>query len=255
MTSTNLKTRMCRYMRRNGSCRNMESCNFAHTIEELTPMKCRDGDNCRYVSIATDTGYYHNFGGRVCEFIHPDESFDNFCVRLDIKNLSDRISEERRSNRHEINTNQLYDRIDNLESTVKTLVMVIKELNKKIDNMTESMGEAVEEEVVEEDEGFIDDVDEEESEYTPSVNDEEVLYAEDAELDSLVKTDDEESGEDEESVEEEKEDIEGEETVEDEDYTPSVGSEDLYREDKRYNVYVVAEEDVEVANTLVSIRA
>ena len=61
------KTRMCSYIMLGQQCKH-SICNFAHTLEELSPVECSFKDNCNK--------------GNLCKFFHPSENKNDYCKRI-----------------------------------------------------------------------------------------------------------------------------------------------------------------------------
>ena len=76
-----VRTRMCNTVSRKIRCRRPD-CNFAHTIAELSPRKCRFDSRC--VLVVRKGDVFTN-GKRPCTFIHTGETKNAYCTRLGIK--------------------------------------------------------------------------------------------------------------------------------------------------------------------------
>lgn len=61
-------TKMCSHMLEKGICER-NKCSFAHTIEQLRPLKCKYDDKCI---------------NERCTFIHTREDKDEYCKRMNI---------------------------------------------------------------------------------------------------------------------------------------------------------------------------
>ena len=61
------KTRMCSYIMLGQQCKH-SICNFAHTLEELSPIECSFKDNCTK--------------GNLCKFFHPSENKNDYLKRI-----------------------------------------------------------------------------------------------------------------------------------------------------------------------------
>lgn len=85
MTKAVKRTRFCSSVLKGGKCPHGSKCNFAHTMEELTPKMCafdkRGG--CRCVRKTGST--FSNKGRKVCEYLHEGETKANMCRRLGVK--------------------------------------------------------------------------------------------------------------------------------------------------------------------------
>ncbi len=73
-TPDKTKSKMC-CRTLNGEKCTYQRCNFAHYIEDLTPKRCTFQDGCKYKSSS-------------CCFIHPEETFDNFIIRLGLERFT-----------------------------------------------------------------------------------------------------------------------------------------------------------------------
>ena len=60
------KTRMCSSLQLGQPCKH-NICNFAHTLEELSPIECSFKDNCKK---------------NLCKFFHPSENKSDYCKRI-----------------------------------------------------------------------------------------------------------------------------------------------------------------------------
>ncbi len=69
MAKTLVKSKMCMYALKGVQCAH-KVCNFAHTMEELSPAKCVFGDRCKCKS--------------VCQFMHDSESKESYIARMKI---------------------------------------------------------------------------------------------------------------------------------------------------------------------------
>ena len=67
MNKTNIKTILCNSVKYDCTCQHGYMCRYAHSVEELTPRKCRRGYSCM---------------DEKCEYIHPCESPELFQVRI-----------------------------------------------------------------------------------------------------------------------------------------------------------------------------
>ena len=86
MTKTVKRTRFCSSVRKGGACPHGSRCNFAHTIDELTPKMCafeKRSGSCKCVrKVGTS---FSNKGRKVCEFLHEGETKVNMCRRIGVK--------------------------------------------------------------------------------------------------------------------------------------------------------------------------
>ena len=64
---SNKKTRMCSYIMSGQECKH-SICNFAHRLEELSPIECSFKNNCTK--------------GNMCKFFHPNENKNDYCKRV-----------------------------------------------------------------------------------------------------------------------------------------------------------------------------
>ena len=72
LMSNNLKnTKLCKY----GKNCQRTICNFAHSLEELKPAECIFGTACNFQKSKT----------KICGFIHPNETIDQFIERTGLK--------------------------------------------------------------------------------------------------------------------------------------------------------------------------
>jgi hypothetical protein len=71
--------RLCNSYLSNTRCRFEARCKFAHSKEHLT--RCRWGNSCSNIRVSSSM-YYSNKHGRYCNYIHEDESFDNYVQRM-----------------------------------------------------------------------------------------------------------------------------------------------------------------------------
>jgi hypothetical protein len=84
-------TRMCVSYTDGIKCLKGDECTYAHTVDELRATKCNFGENCHNVSKNSDL--YLNKGEKVCVFLHPDETLDNFYNRA-LKKKNDKLLEK-----------------------------------------------------------------------------------------------------------------------------------------------------------------
>ena len=77
------------------------NCNFAHSLEELTPLPCKFMNSCRMYR---------------CEFIHPEESKEFWVDRQGLNYLRDRISETEKVEKDKTRT-KLCNSVVNEEKT------------------------------------------------------------------------------------------------------------------------------------------
>ena len=85
MTKAVKRTRFCSSVRNGGKCPHGSRCNFAHTMEQLTPKMCafEKKGSCRCVKKSGST--FLNKGRKVCEYLHEGETKANMCRRLGVK--------------------------------------------------------------------------------------------------------------------------------------------------------------------------
>lgn len=80
-------TRMCRSVLQGKKCYH-PTCRFAHSVDQLTKRDCRFGMQCNFVENVGQGKYIsRKFGrtGKTCSCYHPNETEQNFCVRLNLK--------------------------------------------------------------------------------------------------------------------------------------------------------------------------
>lgn len=79
------RTRFCSSVLKGGKCPHGSRCNFAHTMEQLTPKMCafEKRGSCRCVNKSGST--FLNKGRKVCEYLHEGETKANMCRRLGVK--------------------------------------------------------------------------------------------------------------------------------------------------------------------------
>ena len=82
------KTRMCSF---GIDCRR-RNCTFAHKTSELSIRECKNGSNCMFIKKTNNNIYYNNpnKNGK-CEYIHANESRENYLKR---NNITDPISKK-----------------------------------------------------------------------------------------------------------------------------------------------------------------
>lgn len=83
-------TRMCVSYTNGIKCLKGDECTYAHTVNELRATKCNFGESCN--NVCKNSNLYANKGDKVCVFLHPDETLDNFYNRALKKN--DKILEK-----------------------------------------------------------------------------------------------------------------------------------------------------------------
>lgn len=76
------KTQMCR-MNKEHKCRNGNNCRFAHSFSELVINPCNFGEKCKCVKFQKDR--YLNFGDRICVYIHPGETKNDYYKRNNLQ--------------------------------------------------------------------------------------------------------------------------------------------------------------------------
>ena len=72
-------TRMCVSYINGIKCLKGTECTYAHTVNELKATKCNFGKNCNNVSKCNNL--FSNKGDKMCVFLHPEESLDNYYNR------------------------------------------------------------------------------------------------------------------------------------------------------------------------------
>jgi hypothetical protein len=80
------KTKMCLSVEKGIECPHGNKCRFAHILDELTPNNCLFKNQCRLVYTNTKGFLVNVKGGKKCEYIHPEETKENFSSRVGIKN-------------------------------------------------------------------------------------------------------------------------------------------------------------------------
>ena len=78
-------TRMCVSYNSEIKCLKGKECTYAHEIGDLRVASCNFGDDC--INIYKDNKTYENYDSKVCQFLHPDETLDNFYERVLKDNL------------------------------------------------------------------------------------------------------------------------------------------------------------------------
>ncbi len=113
---TNTNTRFCPSLLINNFCDfSSENCKFAHSMSDLEPKKCRYGKKCNLVFSCSLSGYLSNHLHRKkCEFIHPKETFENYCYRLTISNFFQKKKSRKR-------LQQIVDRIEYIEEIIESI--------------------------------------------------------------------------------------------------------------------------------------
>jgi hypothetical protein len=74
-------TKLCNSVKNNTICPHGNNCRFAHSIDELQISTCAFGNNCKFIYY---NGIYHNRCSKICNHIHPFETFENFKARCDM---------------------------------------------------------------------------------------------------------------------------------------------------------------------------
>jgi len=75
----NSKTRLCNSIMNGMNCVYGEKCQFAHSSSDLNILECAFGNNCKL--IICENNQYKNHQDKVCSFLHPNETKDNFIIR------------------------------------------------------------------------------------------------------------------------------------------------------------------------------
>jgi hypothetical protein len=87
-----MKSRLCVSFVKQISCPNEKAgnkCNFAHNLDELSLIQCRKSSKCDLVLHNLLTGTYKNTERKICEFLHPNESLENYVSRIkDVRNVT-----------------------------------------------------------------------------------------------------------------------------------------------------------------------
>ncbi len=108
--SNNMKTRFCRGVT-GGVCRSYKNCKFAHSIEDISPLKCRNGLDCKFKT--------------TCYYKHGDESTEEYAYRLGY-NIPNKCKYEIR-------------KLDNIDKEIEKVDKEIDKVNKEIDTGVEMM--------------------------------------------------------------------------------------------------------------------
>ena len=74
------KTKLCKSLMTGQDCPYGANCRFAHSLAELNYTDCLFGKQCYFVEYVD--GQVKNKGTKQCNHIHPDETRDNFMVRV-----------------------------------------------------------------------------------------------------------------------------------------------------------------------------
>jgi len=75
-------TKLCYSFYNETTCTN-EACTYAHSIEDLNLTSCNFGKKCRNILLNADLCYRNNTkSGRICSFIHEDETLENYEKRV-----------------------------------------------------------------------------------------------------------------------------------------------------------------------------
>ena len=72
-------TRMCVSYSQNIKCLKGDDCTYAHNVNELKTTPCNFKDKCN--NVRRKGKQYINHGQKLCVFLHPDESLDNYYTR------------------------------------------------------------------------------------------------------------------------------------------------------------------------------
>tara|TARA_Y100000389_G_C17441122_1_gene508615 strand:+ start:438 stop:1118 length:681 start_codon:yes stop_codon:yes gene_type:complete len=68
-------------------CPHGEYCRYAHDISEVIPKCCLYGNNCKFVYNTKNKWFNNIKTNKICNFIHPNESKENFSKRIFYKKL------------------------------------------------------------------------------------------------------------------------------------------------------------------------
>jgi hypothetical protein len=83
----NKKTQLCKmYFSKKGNCSHGKNCKFAHSQDELELRQCGFGKRCKMIIFNPSTSLYENNENSHCNFLHPNETKNNFVERLTKKN-------------------------------------------------------------------------------------------------------------------------------------------------------------------------
>ena len=89
------KTRMCNF---GTECRR-RNCTFAHKTSELSIRECKNGSNCMFVKKTKTNMYYNNPNkDRKCDYIHTNESRENYLKRNNIFDPISKKDEQKKEN-------------------------------------------------------------------------------------------------------------------------------------------------------------
>jgi hypothetical protein len=87
-----LKTKMCKSIEEGRKCTNGENCRFAHNIDQLSIKECIFRDRCTFVRFHdTETGMFYtnnNIKQKLCQFLHPRETIENYLARMTLSKPS-----------------------------------------------------------------------------------------------------------------------------------------------------------------------
>jgi hypothetical protein len=76
-------TRMCHSTIKGVKCDEEENCTYAHKPEDLKLSKCGFGINCFHIVTCDDVHYVNKeYTGKVCMFLHENETIDNYIERV-----------------------------------------------------------------------------------------------------------------------------------------------------------------------------
>ena len=75
------KTKLCYSVIQNTKCKHGNKCRFAHDEKDIISCKCLFGENCIYVYKENNT-YTNKLKTKICNFIHPFETEDNYKFRI-----------------------------------------------------------------------------------------------------------------------------------------------------------------------------
>ena len=92
-----MRTAPCDSIGTSNDCRHGAKCCFAHNKQEFRPQECRFGERCKAVYRYSNNVYYNSRNcTKLCIFIHPCESINSACERLEIPDQVRKLIEPKR---------------------------------------------------------------------------------------------------------------------------------------------------------------
>jgi hypothetical protein len=107
-------TRMCVSYTNGIKCLKGTECTYAHTVHELRTTKCNFGENCH--NVRKNSNLYINKGEKVCVFLHPDETLDNYYNRALKKNDKEKVEIVLESDEENVIENEDSDKTENIDT-------------------------------------------------------------------------------------------------------------------------------------------